>query len=208
MEPISNWLSQQNPWEWLAMVLAIAYLWLIIKERIEAWYCALASTAIYTILFWHVSLLMESALNVYYMAMAVYGWWLWQFGGDNQKGVAVQVWPWQKHALCITLIFTCTASSGWLLSHNTQAAHPYIDSFTTWAAVLTTYLVAQKILANWLYWIVINSISVWLYIDRGLYPTSILFIGYVAMSFVGYYRWRKVYNSQHNAGFIHEPKVA
>lgn len=74
-QSVLTWISNQNGWEWLAMALAIAYLWLIIKERIEAWYCAFASTAIYTVIFWQVSLLMESLLNIYYMAMAIYGWW-------------------------------------------------------------------------------------------------------------------------------------
>lgn len=205
MELIQNWLAQQNGWEWLALGLAIAYLWLIIKERIEAWYCAFLSTAIYTVLFWQVSLLMESALNIYYMAMAIYGWWQWQFGGGRNQGVTVHVWPWQKHSICIGLILLCTSASGWLLSHHTQAAHPFIDSFTTWAAVFTTYLVTQKVLANWLYWIVINSLSVWLYLDRGLYPTSALFMGYVGMSVVGYYRWRKVLYEQRQRVHNQEP---
>ncbi len=179
------------------MALAIAYLWLIIKERIEAWYCAFLSTALYTAIFWQVSLVMESALNIYYMGMAVYGWWQWRHGGDNDQGVVVHSWPWQQHLLWLLLIIAITTISGWWLASNTDAAHPYVDSFTTWAAVFTTYLVAQKILENWLYWIVINTISVWLYLDRGLYPTSILFVWYVGMSVVGYYRWRQIHQHSH-----------
>lgn len=178
------------------MALAIAYLWLIIKERIEAWYCAFLSTAIYTAIFWQVSLLMESLLNIYYMAMAIYGWWQWRHGGQDEQGVAVHTWPWQRHLAWLLLIAAVTTISGWWLSNNTEAARPYVDSFTTWAAVFTTYLVAQKVLANWLYWIVINSVSVWLYLDRDLYPTSILFIWYIGMSVVGYYRWRSVLAQQ------------
>lgn len=196
MEYLSNWLSQQNPWEWLAVLLAIAYLWLIIKERIEAWYCAFVSTAIYTVLFWQVSLPMESALNVYYMAMAIYGWWQWRCGGKAHSGMQVHTWPWQKHTLCCALIALFTVISGSLLSANTEAAHPYVDSFTTWASVVTTYLVTQKILANWLYWVVINSVSIWLYVDRGLHPTALLFGGYVVMSVVGYLRWRNALRKQ------------
>ena len=68
-------LLATSAWELLAVLLAIAYLFLALRENSLCWYCALASTAIFTSLFWDVSLLMESALNVYYMAMAVYGWW-------------------------------------------------------------------------------------------------------------------------------------
>ena len=79
-------LSQFNAlsgWEAFAVFLAIAYLLLAVRENILCWYCALFSTAIYIFLFWNVSLLMESALNVYYLLMAVYGWYQWKYGGTN-----------------------------------------------------------------------------------------------------------------------------
>ena len=78
---LSAALAAMSPWEVLAAALAIAYLLLAARERIACWGCALVSTAIYTVLFWNVSLLMESALNVYYLLMAIYGWYQWRRGG-------------------------------------------------------------------------------------------------------------------------------
>ena len=75
--------SSMSPWEAIAVVFAMAYLLLAVKENILCWLFAFMSTAIYTVLFWDVSLLMESALNVYYMAMAIYGWYQWTHGGHN-----------------------------------------------------------------------------------------------------------------------------
>jgi nicotinamide mononucleotide transporter len=72
-------------WEALAVCLAMAYLLLAIKASVWCWAAAFASTAIYTVLFWKVALLMESVLNVYYMAMALYGYWLWTQGGDKHR---------------------------------------------------------------------------------------------------------------------------
>ncbi|MGB5487099.1 MAG: nicotinamide mononucleotide transporter family protein, partial [Lysobacterales bacterium] len=82
---LQSWFSAQSmsPWEAVAVIFAIAYLLLAVRENILCWLFALLSTAIYTILFWDVSLLMESALNVYDMAMAVYGWQQWTRGGSN-----------------------------------------------------------------------------------------------------------------------------
>src|SRR5210317_1156534 len=85
---MSDWLQSltaqsMSPWEAVAVVFAIAYLLLAVKENILCWLFAFMSTAIYTVLFWDVSLLMESALNVYYMAMAVFGWYQWTRGGHN-----------------------------------------------------------------------------------------------------------------------------
>lgn len=191
LQQIGASFSQMLGWELLAVILAIAYLLLIMRENSLGWICALASTAIYTLLFWNVSLLMESALNIYYMGMAVYGWRQWRTGGDNHKGVSIQTWSIRRHLLIALVLLAATMVSGYLLSNNTRAAWPYMDSFTTWASVLTTYMVAKKVLENWLYWILIDSISMFLYAERGLYLTALLFAGYLVICVFGYLNWRK-----------------
>ncbi|WP_317932588.1 nicotinamide riboside transporter PnuC [Halioxenophilus sp. WMMB6] len=196
MTNLVSWLAEINPWELLAVVLAVAYLWLMVKERIEAWYCAFFSSLIYTLLFWHVSLLMESALNIYYVLMAAFGWWQWRYGGQGHEGIEIHQWQLWQNAVWLAVIAFATVTSGWWLSLNTDAAWPYVDSFTTWAAVFTTYLAARKVLQQWLYWIVIDSVSIALYIDRGLYLTALLFAWYVGMCVVGYYKWLQIYRQQ------------
>jgi nicotinamide mononucleotide transporter len=91
----------------------------------------------------------------------------------------------------IAAIAILSISSGYLLSEHSNAAWPYIDSFTTWASVITTYLVARKYLQNWLYWIVIDAVSAPLYVERGLHLTALLFVAYVVISVVGYFKWRE-----------------
>lgn len=176
-------------WEACAVVLAIAYLLLAVRESILCWYCAFASTAIFIFLFWNVSLLMESALNVYYLLMAVYGWYQWKYGGKDQHGVQIQLLGFKKNIIAILMIAVLTLVSGWLLAGNTGAAWPYVDSFTTWGSVLTTIMVAKKILDNWLYWLVIDSVSIFLYIDRELYLTALLFMVYIIIVIFGFWRW-------------------
>jgi nicotinamide mononucleotide transporter len=91
----------------------------------------------------------------------------------------------------IAIIALLTVISGYLLSENSSAAWPYVDSFTTWASVLTTYLVTQKYLQSWLYWVVIDAVSIPLYIDRGLTLTALLFVFYVVIAVFGYFKWRQ-----------------
>jgi len=91
----------------------------------------------------------------------------------------------------IVLILACSLVSGYLLTEHSSAARPYIDSFTTWASVVTTYLVARKFLQNWLYWIVIDTVSIFLYVDRGLNLTALLFVAYVVIATAGYFKWRE-----------------
>jgi nicotinamide mononucleotide transporter len=181
--------------EVIAVVFAMAYLLLAVRENVLCWLFAFLSTAIYTFLFWDVSLLMDSALNVYYMAMAVYGWYEWTRGGSGDDGqphaLGVRSMSVSQHAVVIVAIAVLTCVSGYLLSEHSTAAWPYVDSFTTWASVINTYLVARKYLQNWLYWIVIDAVSVPLYIDRGLNLTALLFVAYVVIAVVGYFKWRE-----------------
>ena len=78
------------------------------------------------------------------------------------------------------------------MSH-TDAAFPYADSFTTVAAIVTTYMVARKVLENWVYWFVIDSVSVYLYASRGLYLTTLLFLSYLVLIVIGFRTWLREY---------------
>jgi len=193
-ESIIAAIRGMSPWELLAVILAIAYLLLAVRENVWCWLFAFISTAIYTILFWDVSLLMDSALNVYYMVMAVFGWYQWTRGGSTKgkktPALAVRSMTYRQHALLISAVTIVSFVSGYLLSEHSNAAWPYIDSFTTWASVITTYLVTRKYLQNWLYWIVIDAVSVPLYIDRGLNLTALLFAFYIIIAVLGYLSWR------------------
>ena len=184
-----DWLNLET----LAVALGISYLLLAMRENSLCWYCAFFSTAIYVYIFGDVSLYMESALNVYYMGMAVYGWLQWQKGGANHSGVEIVRWTAKHHIICVLVILIASVISGYLLSVNTDARLPYLDSFTTWASVLTTVMVARKVLENWLYWIVINSVSIYLYIDRDLDQTAAMFTLYLVLSVLGYVAWKKNY---------------
>jgi len=189
--------ASMSLWEGAAVVFAIAYLLLAVKENVWCWFFAFISTALYTALFWDVSLLMDSALNVYYMAMAIFGWYQWTRGGHGGNTephtLAIQSLSRRQHGFIIVAILLLSSVSGYLLSEHSSAAWPYVDSFTTWASVITTYLVTRKYLQNWLYWIVIDAVSVPLYIDRGLGLTALLFIIYIIIAVVGYMNWSKHY---------------
>jgi nicotinamide mononucleotide transporter len=193
---VLNAVYAMSIWELAAVVLAITYLLLAVRENIWCWAFAFVSTAIYTVLFFDVSLLMDSALNVYYMVMAVYGWYQWSGGGSGadadqtKQALPIKTMSGQQHVLVLVIIAVLTLTSGYLLSENTAAAWPYVDSFTTWASVISTWLVARKYLENWLYWIVIDSVSVPLYIERGLSLTAMLFVAYVVIATIGYFSWK------------------
>ncbi len=177
--------------EIFAVIFALLYLFLAIKQNIACWYAAFISTLIYIIIYWDVSLYMESLLNFYYLLMAIYGWINWNKKSQIDKNYVIS-WSYQNHIVVILLILILTVISGFSLQ-KTDAVYPYLDSFTTWASVITTFMVAQKILSNWIFWIIINSVAIFLNFDRELYLTVILLMTYQVMSIYGYYQWRKSY---------------
>ncbi len=181
--------AQASGWELLAVALAVAYLLLAVRQNRWCWAAAFASTAIFTVLFWNVQLLMQSALNGYYMAMAVYGWWHWQHGGRADTPLPVHRWPARTHAAAVAAILVAAAASGALLSAHSDAARPYLDALITWGAVVTTFMVARKVLENWAYWMVINSLAVALFVDRGMLPTAGLHAAYLVISVFGWRAW-------------------
>ncbi|WP_240778912.1 nicotinamide riboside transporter PnuC [Shewanella sp. SNU WT4] len=180
-----------NGWEALAVLLAMAYLILAMRQSIWCWPAALASTAIYTLLFWKVSLLMESVLNVYYMAMAVYGFWLWKNGGEGGQGQQLVSWSVKRHLGIIAVTGMVSVLVGYLMANYTHASMAYLDAATTCFAVMTTVLVAKKVVENWLYWVVIDLVSIYLYLSKGMILTSGLFVLYVGLAMSGYWLWRK-----------------
>ena len=95
---------------------------------------------------------------------------------------------------CILLF---SLGSGYLLDNFSDAALPYLDSFTTWGAIVTTWMVARKIIQNWHYWFIIDSVSVYLYINRGLVLTALLFVLYLVLIVIGYRQWRKSLENAH-----------
>ena len=176
--------------ELTAVILALAYLVLAIRQNIWCWFCAAISTAMYVYLFARANLYMESLLNVFYFGMAIYGWTVWR-SGETDGELPVSVWPLQVHVYAVSIIIFLAAATGFLLAIFSDAAYPYIDSATTFAAVWATFLVARKILENWWYWLVIDVVSVFIYWTRGLETTAVLFIVYVVLIPIGLVAWTR-----------------
>jgi nicotinamide mononucleotide transporter len=199
---LSEIVSQLRTWsagEVVAVLFAIAYLVLAIRENIWCWLCAGISTAIYVYLYFVAKLYMESVLNVFYFAMAIYGWTVWRSGNGSGETIAVTRWAGTTHAVAAATIALLVSASGFLLSRYTDAAFPYIDSATTFAAIWATFLVARKVLENWWYWLVVDIVSIFIYWSRGLELTSLLFLLYVIMIPFGLIGWNRSWREQHGA---------
>jgi nicotinamide mononucleotide transporter len=96
-----------------------------------------------------------------------------------------------QHAIAIALIFFLTLVTGWLTARYTRTPMPYLDAFTAWGSVVTAWMMARKVLENWLYWMVVDSMMVVLSWRADLPATTVLFTIYVGMAIVGFLSWRR-----------------
>ena len=103
----------------------------------------------------------------------------------------IRSWGLKQHLVAAAVIFAATLINGWLLVRGTDAVAPYLDSFVTWGSVVTTWMVARRLIENWLYWIVIDAVAAYLYFSQQLFVTALLFALYVGIVIHGYIRWRQ-----------------
>ena len=181
--------------EIFAVCSAILYLILAANEDVRCWYAALFSSILYMYIMYTAGLMMESFLQIFYICMAIYGWYIWSSKINVEQELKIRSWKMQYHLYTITIVTLLAIITGFLLEKYTQAALPFLDAFTTWGAIITTYMVAKKIIENWIYWFVIDSISIYLFISRELYLTSLLFFIYLIIIIFGYRSWMKKLNA-------------
>lgn len=181
-----------SPWEAVAVLLALAYLLLAVRRSLWCWLCAFVSTAIYLVLMYRAQLYMQTALQVFYLAMAAYGYWEWRRGRDGAGQVAVVRWGWRTNVCAMSFILAAALFNGWALDRYVAAAAlPYLDALVTWGSVVTTYMVAKRVMENWLYWIVFDLLGAALYFSRDLNLTGLLFLVYTGIVIQGYRAWRR-----------------
>ncbi|WP_239058951.1 nicotinamide riboside transporter PnuC [Colwellia sp. Arc7-D] len=187
--------------ELLAVLTSIFYVVLAAKGNIWCWPAAIISTVLYTVIFYNVYLWMDSLLQLYYLLMAIYGWFCWHQNSTSNnstetKALLYSQWSLNRHSVIILVLTLVSLALGWLMATYTPAHFPYLDSATTVFSVFATYLITQKVLENWLYFIVIDIVSIYLYMEKDLLPTAALFGSFVIFAAYGYWQWRKQFRLQ------------
>ncbi len=171
--------------EAIAVVFSLLYTILLTYGYEICWLFAFLASSLYLGLCFKKKIYAESLLQLFYVFMAVYGWKHWsESGGELNSSL-----NWQTHGMIIMSGAALVIISGYLLSRLSDAASPYIDSFTTVFSIFATLLMIFLIPENWAYWIVIDLVSVFLYFKRKLYLTSILFGVYTVLSVNGLIQW-------------------
>ncbi len=189
-EQIIHEMWQVSLWEWLAFGTGLGYIILVLLKKTSAWIIGVLSSALYVKICFSAQLYLDGVLQLFYVIMGIYGWWVWHSKTAKEAQI-IQMWPLKKHLWSILFSAFLVLLTGFIFSHYTGQAKPYTDAFITIYSLLATYMVAHKVLENWLYWICIDALSVYLFASQGLYLTSLLYLVYAIMAVIGYFKWKK-----------------
>ncbi|MEZ5571574.1 MAG: nicotinamide riboside transporter PnuC [Halioglobus sp.] len=182
--------------ELLATSAGLVYVVLLIKEKIACWAFGIAGSLLSIVLFLDVRLYSEALLYLFYALMGVWGWVQWHIRIEEDRNPVIR-WRLGLHLRTIVIACAIAVGLGYLMQHYSNAERPVFDAFTTVFSFLGTYLEITKVLEAWLYWLLINLASVWLYHDRALDIYAVLIGFYSVLSVWGFIQWRKTYLAQH-----------
>ena len=177
--------------EIIAVVLGLLYLVLISFSQRIAWVFGIISSAIYVYIAFIGEIYLQAGLQFIYVVLGVFGFINWGKSAETK----LKIWSLKKHFLVgiPTLIFALLL--GFIFSKTNQKL-PYLDAFITAFAILATYLTTKSILENWLYWIVLNLLSMYLWYEQDLQLTVVLFAVNTLMAVFGFILWRKKWKSE------------
>ena len=173
-----------------SVILNLLYVLLLLRENIWCWICGIVGSAMGAILMFHSKLYSETILYLFYVVVGVYGWFVWQTKGVERE-FNISVWGINPHVIAIAVGVTGSVLFGYFFSQNTDADYPWVDAHTTVFAFVASYMQAHKVLSSWLFWIIINGVTVWLYGIKGLDFYSIQMVIYFGLSIWGYIEWRR-----------------
>jgi nicotinamide mononucleotide transporter len=170
----------------------LLYVVLAIRQDRRCWIAGAVSTACYLGVFYRAGLHLQTALQVYYLGVAAYGWRRWRASAGTFP--AVTRWPWRWHAAALVLVLGVSAATA-ALDAGSPAATAYLDALTTWGGVFASWLVARKVLENWSWWFAIDVLVVLLCWRQHLYASAALYAAYLILVVIGWRAWWRAFKS-------------
>lgn len=185
-----------SPVSWLEIVAFVLAVWMVLcNMRVNplAWPLAIASSALYALLFAHSRLYGEAGLQLLFIVVASWGWWQW-LRGTLPDGSALRVrhLQWPTRALVSAFVFGAWPLLGLFLDRHTDSDVPYWDAFPTAASIAGQWLLGRKYVENWPMWVLVNIVSVALFAYKGLWLTVLLYALLIAMALAGWRAWHRM----------------
>ena len=189
-----------DPVELAGFVLSLAMVYCNIKEIHWAWPLAIASSALYGVVFWNSQLYGEASLQIMFILTSIWGWQQWrsvtQATRDDISDVPAtplrisELAPSELQKVAIAAIIAWPALT-FFLDRFTDSNVAIWDALVTTLSLVAQYLLAKKKLENWWVWLAVNLITFGLMLFKSLWLTAILYLVFAALSYVGLRAWQQ-----------------
>lgn len=186
--------------EYFGVITGLLYLLLEIKQHKAMWVVGFLTSLVYVFVFLFAKIYADMGLQAYYVGISVYGFYQWTrekretYPKENSAPSGRILYSHLTMPLLAGIIGTLALLFAflWYILHQfTDSPIPAGDAFTTAVGIVATWMLARRIIEHWIFWVIVNLVSVYLYYLRGLYPTMLLYCCYAILSVAGYYNWRK-----------------
>ena len=175
--------------EIVGVVFAFVYVLLAIRRHIACWPASYIASGLFVVVFLDKGLIFQPWLQVFYMVMAVYGYRKWCRGA--KKPAKLGYWGWRNNLIAVAVLLAVSIPITIYGARFSDSSLFFVDVVTALAAPLAAFMQARKYIGNWIWWIVLDSVLVALYLERGLNYTAVLYASYLVLAWVGYRSWRK-----------------
>jgi len=187
------WGSPTSWLEVLAFVLAVAMVVYNIRVNPIAWPLAIISSLLYFALFWKSRLYGEASLQIFFAAIAFWGWWQWLRGRqDDGSLLRVRLLPARIRWVLLATFIVAWAAMGAFLKTFTDTDVAWADALPTTGSVIGQWLLGRKHVETWPVWVMVNLASVVLFAYKGLWLTVLLYAVFIPMSVAGWRAWLRL----------------
>ena len=178
--------------ELIAVSFGIASVIFAKSENILVFPTGIISTILYVIICYKFILFGDMLINIYYTLMSLYGWYVWSFkvSGENIV-ITISKKDDLVKSVFIFLSTIVIISSIYFYFDRMRNVTDYLDTFTSAIFFTAMWLMANKKIEHWIFWIIGNLISIPLYFVKGLGFSSIQFTIFLILAIIGYMEWKK-----------------
>lgn len=185
----ANWMDV------LGTTLGLLYLWLEMKENLWMWVVGSIMPIIYIFVLYQAGLYADCGMEVYYFLAGVYGLFYWlrfrKKEGCVKKELRITHVPNSKYLRLISAFLVLWLAMALFLSYCTDSTVPCLDALSTALSIVGLWMLSRKYIEQWWVWLVVDVISMGLYIYKGVYGRALLYGIYTSMVYVGYLTWHR-----------------
>lgn len=184
-----------NPLEIAANIFNIGSVWLANRNHSYTWVVGIVACVLLGVLFFQSRLYADVTLQIFFIVTSLIGLLNWQ-STKNKVQLPITRIEIKKTIGFGLLAALVSLAYGWMLQQYTNASYPFVDSLVLGFSVLAQFLLMERKLENWIFWIIVDIISVPLFWSKGLYITAAIYLLFLVNAIWGLLHWIKLYKTQ------------